>query len=577
MDHPTKPRGASDAEVPPGLIPLLATAQTAERRLSEVPGLQQHEAHVEAWEAVVAHRLFREAAGEARCVLQGSAGRARLQRYRDSHVATDLYAATLHFELASMAVSPGQGVRLEVLHDLALALRLSQDPDDLERAIETLRAAAAEAAIGTPLRAMILQTLVETLVQHEPDEVDQEWAQRLVEAIQELLTEVPEQQETRKQRAVLLTHQGAAHMMLSFAPGAKVRESQRAVGILREAQRLMAEVGDEQGMAFVADHLDGAEQLLAIAEREDHPRAMSLDEVVAWVDAERDPHGRVERLQRLLAEGTMQGGTAEGAALYRLDLASRLLREIENTTFADVELVISVAEQALSTLNEHSNPPLAFVGHNVLGVAYMIRAAGERAANLEFALSHLERSLQLNPFERPEDQAELLLNIAFVLKDRSGGDRSQNMERALECARAALDAWRGLGDVPKEAAARMILGVLYGERIEGRSDQNSDRALAELTRAIELLDSDRDRVTWGSAQHNLARVYAARRWMGASEENLRRAIYHYRLSLAAHPRAERPYDWATSQLTLANAYSQLAGEVGNPLAGQEFLQQADSP
>ena len=420
---------------------------------------------------------------------------------------------------------------------------------------------------------MILQTLVETLVQHEPDEVDQVWAQRLVEAIPELLAEVPEEQETRKQRAVLLTHQGLAHMMLSFAPGAKVRESQRAVEVLREAQRLMAEVGDEQDTAFVADHLEGAEQLLAIAEREDHPRSLSIDEVDAWLDAERDSQSRVERLERLLTEGTMKGGTAEGAALYRLDLAGRLLREIQNT-IADVELVISVAEQALSTLDDHSNPALAFVGHDVLGVAYMIRAAGERAANLELALSHLERCLQLNPFKKPEDQAELLLSIAFVLKDRSGGDRSRNIERALECARAALDAGRGQGDAPSEADARMILGVLYGERIEGRSDENSDRAVAELTRAIELLDADRDRINWGSAQHNLGRIYAARRWIGASEENLRRAIYHYRLSLAAHPRAERPYDWATSQLTLANAYSQLAGDVGDPLAGQEFLQQA---
>ena len=578
VEHPIRLAKTTGAGVPSRLGQLIAVAQAAGERLAEAPSAQQNDVHVRAWETVVAHPQFRGAADGLRCALQASAGLARLQRYRDRGKRADLSAAIAHFELAVVGASPRSDVRPTVMYHLASALgdryRLTEDAADLDRAIETLCTAANEAKRGTDLRAMILQDLAEVLVANEPREPDRQWAQHMVEAVSELLAEVPADKKTRKQRAILLSHQGFAHLVLSSAPGADLRETRRAVDVLRQAKGLMGKTGDKRGIAYVAPLVAQAERMLVIAERNQRPQAISFEDVDAWLEEESDKQRRIERIERLLTQGIPTEGTAWGLALYRLYLAERLLNEIRTTTFADVELVISVVEQELEAFDELREPPLVFAAHYLLGVAYKMRAAGSRAANLELALSHLETGLRLDPDKTPQNQADRLLDLAEILRERGGGDPEENVERALECATTALGALHVHGNVAGEATARMTLGVLYGQRKKGRRDENSDRAIAELTLAAELLDPDRDRILWGSVQHNLGIVYTARRWHGASEENLRRAIRHYQLSLTAHPRAERPYDWAQSQLTMANAYSMLAGEVGDPEGGREFLQQA---
>ncbi|MCX4632876.1 CHAT domain-containing protein [Streptomyces sp. NBC_01443] len=563
--------------MPYELFPFVNTALAASWQLGDTFLPRDLEAHLRACEVVVAHPLFRQASATWCCVWWDRAGEARLRRYQRTHRPADLSAALAHYEASVVAAPAGSSVRTLAMHSLAVALRerqgLTENAEDAERAVEILRAAASEAARGTVVRAMVLQTLVETLLARAPEDRPWRWSLHIIEAIPELLAEAPEEGETQAQRARLFKYLGFARIKASRGPGSAQQELSSAVDDFREAHRLMSEAGQQDEAEGMAAMAVSTSQLLAHAEQR-QDKAKSLEEAMAWVEEESDSQRRVERLKYLLTEAPMVGGTPEGAALLRLHQAGWLFNELHTTTSADTELVIGTVEDALTTLGPEASAELVAPAHHLLGAAYKVRMTGDRAANLEAAVTHLERSLELDPDQSPQDRAEPLLTLAEALKRRPRGDHRENIERALRCANDALQARLDQGDNVAEANARLVLGDLYNARIEGRRSDNSDRAIEELTRAAELLDPEQQRASWGSVQHNLGVAYANRRWHGASEENLRRAIHHYRLSLSAHTREDMPYDWALSQLTLANAYSQLAGDLYDRAASEEHLQAA---
>ncbi|WP_405467245.1 hypothetical protein [Streptomyces canus] len=388
---------------------------------------------------------------------------------------------------------------------------------------------------------MVLQTLVEVLLTTEPENWSWRWALQITEAIPKLLAEVPDDGETRIQRARILMYLGYAHLIAGRGPGAELRELPLAVEAFRQAELLRRDAGQQKKAQDMATLAASASQLLERAKkRQGQPK--SLEELMTWIEEEGDRQQRVERLEYLLTKAPIVGGTPDGRALYRVILAEYLLHELHATTYADTEIVIDSVQQALSELSEGASPELMAYAHQVLGIAYKRRMAGDHGENLEAAVTHLQRSLDVHPDQSQKERSERLLFLAEALKRKPHGDHGENIEQALSCARAALEARLNPRDPAGEANARLVLGDLYNARVKGRRSENSDRAIKELAHAAELLDPRKDRVAWGSVQHNLGVAYANRRWHGASEENLLRAIHHYRLSLSAHTRVNLPLD-----------------------------------
>jgi hypothetical protein len=104
------------------------------------------------------------------------------------------------------------------------------------------------------------------------------------------------------------------------------------------------------------------------------------------------------------------------------------------------------------------------------------------------------------------------------------------------------------------------LGNAYNRRLRGDRTDNVERALEYYRQALAVRDRESDPTRWGITQHNLGVLYRARP-SGDRQENLRRSVAALEAALDVRPREQQPEFWAMTVRELGVSQVELAGNA----------------
>jgi tetratricopeptide (TPR) repeat protein len=221
----------------------------------------------------------------------------------------------------------------------------------------------------------------------------------------------------------------------------------------------------------------------------------------------------------------------------------------------NLEEAIRHYERALEIFTPEGYPEDWAEVQMVLANTYLERLRGERAENLEEAIRHHERALEVFTREAfPEDWARVQMNLANAYSGRIRGERAENLEEALSCYERALEVFTREAFPEDWAAVQHNLANAYLDRVLGERARNLEEAIRHCERALEVFTPEGYPEYWAKAESALASAYSSR-VLGMSARNLEEAIRHHERALEVFTREAFPEDWAAVQLSLANAYS----------------------
>jgi tetratricopeptide (TPR) repeat protein len=192
---------------------------------------------------------------------------------------------------------------------------------------------------------------------------------------------------------------------------------------------------------------------------------------------------------------------------------------------------------------------------NNLAAAYSERIRGDKAENLEQAISAYKEALKVYTFaDFPQDWAMTRNNLATAYSERIRGNKAENLEYAIIAYQEVLKVYT-FADFPKNwAMTQNNLANAYPNRIRGEKAENLEMAIASLNLSLEVYTRDSFPYEWARSQNNLGSAYK-NRIKGDIAENLETAIFCYQEALKIRTFDAFPLDWATTQNNLGNAYS----------------------
>lgn len=146
---------------------------------------------------------------------------------------------------------------------------------------------------------------------------------------------------------------------------------------------------------------------------------------------------------------------------------------------------------------------------------------------------------------------------ATSLMNSMQGEPSVNLEQAIVHLQKVLEVINQ--DRPEHwAIAQNILGEAYRNlSLYKERTKNLDRALHHYNHALEVTTRQDDPDLWGAVHNNRGIAYAN----GASGDqsaNLEKAIHHCQQALIVYTREDFPDDWAMVQNNLGSAYRRRA-------------------
>lgn len=192
-----------------------------------------------------------------------------------------------------------------------------------------------------------------------------------------------------------------------------------------------------------------------------------------------------------------------------------------------------------------------------LGVLYAQRIRGESADNIEAAIEHYQRAVDVARI--PESSVEFarhLERLGSAHVARLVGNPAENVERAIDCYRRALKILRQEDEPEEWARTQTSLGNAYLRRLIGRADENVESALTHFGLALEIYTLDAYPDRWGLVQQNLGAAFVLRDY-SEGIENARKAIGHCTSALNFYTREAFAVQWAMIQHTLGNAFRRL--------------------
>jgi hypothetical protein len=196
-------------------------------------------------------------------------------------------------------------------------------------------------------------------------------------------------------------------------------------------------------------------------------------------------------------------------------------------------------------------------------IPLMTKQEWEKLIEINQKALDLEKEIKTWPLAIPR---ELFLGEAWshrgvAYRVRQQGDRAENIERAIEAQKNALEAYdRGVKSAALTqecsfvmATIRVNLGGAYGLRVRGEAAENQELAIAAHEQALTALSRETTPQSWAMAQNNLAAAYLAR-IRGKRAENIERAIARLEETLQVWTRQDFPAAWAGVQNNLSSAH-----------------------
>jgi CHAT domain-containing protein len=308
-----------------------------------------------------------------------------------------------------------------------------------------------------------------------------------------------------------------------------------------------------------ADNADRAvllfEQALDLRDRQLEPAEWArVQNALGVALHERQPSRAddAQRARQALEEALrvrLQLGDHDEQAITLVNLANVESRLAGPGRRQHIEDAVAHYRQALELLHPENHETRAAVLLN-LSFALLDRSAGERAANVEQAISALETALAAGLDERGRGSARLALANALGL--RLTGSKADNLERAIELADAELERRRQQESLERQAAAANSLGILYGRRIRGGRADNLERAIALYRQALAVYGAERYPGDRAGALNNLATALRARH-LGDRRANEQETVAALQEALSIYTRDADPYAWAGTMSNLGTA------------------------
>lgn len=191
-----------------------------------------------------------------------------------------------------------------------------------------------------------------------------------------------------------------------------------------------------------------------------------------------------------------------------------------------------------------------------LSNAYIERVYGGRADNIELAIEGYEAVLKVISGPQSKQWAEAQYNLAVAYRIRLRGDRSANIDKAIEYAHIALCVYTEEAYPTHWAMVQNELATLYSQRRDGNREENLESAIGYYQAALKVHTCQAFPVQWARTQNNLGNAYSDR-IRGNPIQNREEAIRYYNLGLEVHTREKYPREWADIQNNLGTVYAEL--------------------
>ncbi len=256
-----------------------------------------------------------------------------------------------------------------------------------------------------------------------------------------------------------------------------------------------------------------------------------------------------------LSSWPLAAARASVRAEIRFAVGSAYIARALGVRADNLEKAIAHLEAALTTSIRDSVPQDWARTHNNLGIAYWNRIRGERADNQERAIAHFEAALTvLSRQANAEEWAQLQNNLAVVYWNRVQGERAENLENAIAHFEAALTVFTLASHPHLWAMAENNLGSAYRSRIRGDRADNRDTAITHLEAALGVFTREAYPHDWALAHNNLAIAHLDR-IHGDAADNREKAIGYFEDALKVFTREAYPQEWAQAQHNIAIAYA----------------------
>jgi CHAT domain-containing protein len=279
-----------------------------------------------------------------------------------------------------------------------------------------------------------------------------------------------------------------------------------------------------------------------------------------WTETS-DPEQKIAIGEKLLALEPSLASWAEGTPREQVRgelvfaVGSAYVTRALGVRADNLEQGIGHLEKALPVFTREADPQSWAATHNNLGIAYWSRIRGERADNQEKAISHFEAALTVLTRESFTQQwAQAQNNLAVVYWNRIHGDRATNIETAISNFEAANTVFTKEGFPGAWASIQNNLGSAYQVRVKGERPANREQAITHIEAALTVFTREATPREWAQAENNLANAYL-NRIGGEAADNLEKAITHLGNALSVFKPDAFPQEWAQSQRGIGQAYS----------------------
>lgn len=294
-----------------------------------------------------------------------------------------------------------------------------------------------------------------------------------------------------------------------------------------------------------ADH-DKAAEFTALLER--WQQAQTTEERI-------DLGEQLVALERQISVWPHATDRAAAKADISFALGSAYMERAAGVRADNLEKAISHLESALALWTREATPENWAVAHNNLGMAYWSRIQGQRVDNQEKAAAHFEAALTV--FSRqthPAQWAQLQNNLAVMHWNRTRGDRAENLETAIKYFEAALTVFTRQTSPHQWAAAKNNVGSAYRTRTRGDRAENREKAISHLEAALSVFTREAFAHDWALGHNNLAIAYLDRT-LGDPADNRERAIAAFEAALTVFTAETYPQQRAQAHHNLGIAYA----------------------
>jgi CHAT domain-containing protein/tetratricopeptide (TPR) repeat protein len=561
QDSPPRP-GAARLLLPPPLLAPVQRASAAWNQYGESGTDDSLTACVDAWRNVLSHGLLDTVPARERGMLLNAAAQAFAARFERTGSLSDADAAIEAYERLAAVPEDGDKLRGALIAVSACLLKRhdrSKDTTDVNRALDRLAAAARRPPHDDEIWTDAARRFIGVLSVHAEALSRTTGRQRWLEVADELLGLAAPGE---------LAEPGwQGHLLLVALLNATARRWAAAQRWADAAWACATAAGDGSKAARAAQLAQEMRQRLAEeAGAAEETVSVDLDGLMDSVGDRSDPAAARKRLSllRAMIAQTSPTGNLGLWGLLTAALMQELVMGLSDDHVASIEEALDLGRDLLTALREGAaDPSLIASVCNDLANLYMRRARGPKSGNLERAVElATERIALLEPGTTGWASAQA--QLGFVLTQRSGLERAASVERAVACCEAALEVLDPRSDPDEWAYARNALGCAYGARSAGSRAENIERARQVFEQTLEVLGTvppaeANAKRTWGNLHYNLGNIYQNRS-LGGSEDNMRRAIHHRERELTVTFRDQDPISWATTQVSLAHAYSRLGGD-----------------